>query len=261
MTDSDLVAAATATAEQAARRSGVVIRPLTELAELEACEQLYAEIWGRDDGPPVPANVLRAHSSTGSYVVGAYDGETLIGGCLGFWGAPDRPLMHSHIAGVAASARGRELGTAIKLHQRAYALARGVDLITWTYDPLIARNAHFNLNKLGARAVGYEVNYYGVMSDAINAGDETDRIVIHWELGGERARSACDGSALAAGPGPSEELVEVPGDIESLRRTDPGAALEWRHRLRGRLTAVLDGGGTINGFDRVRGGYLIHGGA
>ncbi len=261
MTDPDLIAAAAATADRAADRSGVVVRPLTGLAELEACEQLYVDIWGRDDGPPVPASVLQAHRSTGSYVVGAFDGDELIGGCLGFWGAPERPLMHSHIAGVAASARGRDLGTAIKLHQRAYALARGVELVTWTYDPLIARNAHFNLVKLGARAAAYEVNYYGVMPDAINAGDETDRIVIHWDLAGERVRAVCDDRATPDPGPPGAQLIEVPDDIESLRRTDPAAAIAWRHRLRDRLTAVLAAGGRIGGFDRVRGGYLIDGGS
>ena len=117
----------------------------------------------------------------------------MLGACVGFWAAPDRPAMHSHIAGVTSAARGRDLGFALKLHQRAWALRCGVPVINWTFDPLIARNAHFNLRKLGGRPVKYAVNYYGEMPDAINAGDETDRMLLRWELGSAEARAACDG--------------------------------------------------------------------
>ncbi len=164
-------------------RSGVIIRPLTELTEFVACDALFSAIWGRDEGAPMPVNLLRALSSAGSYVVGAYAGTEMLGACVGFWAAPDRPAMHSHIAGVTSAARGRDLGFALKLHQRAWALRCGVPVINWTFDPLIARNAHFNLRKLGGRPVKYAVNYYGEMPDAINAGDETDRMLLRWELG------------------------------------------------------------------------------
>ena len=184
--DHELVDAAWASAAAAAERSGVIIRPLTELAEFVACDALFSGIWGRGDGAPMPVNLLRALSSAGSYVVGAYAGSEMLGACVGFWAAPDRPAMHSHIAGVTSAARGRDLGFALKLHQRAWALRCGVPVINWTFDPLIARNAHFNLRKLGGRPVKYAVNYYGEMPDAINAGDETDRMLLRWELGSRR---------------------------------------------------------------------------
>ena len=263
--DLGLVAAAEASARAAAFRSGVVIRPLTELSELLAAEELYAGIWGRELGPPMAANLLRAMVSAGSYVSGAYEGYQLLAAAAGFWGPPDGPALHSHIAGVAVSARHRDLGFALKLHQRAAALVHGVPVVTWTFDPLIARNAHFNLRKLGARAVGYAVNYYGDMADAINAGDETDRILLRWELGSPSARAACDEGASANPTGLADEddttLVPIPRDIESLRQTDPGAARAWRFSLRDSMVPLLTAGAQIVDFDRRANAYVLTRGA
>ena len=256
--DHDLVDAAAQSAAAAAMRSGVIIRPLTELTEFVACDALFSVIWGRDEGAPMPVNLLRALSSAGSYVVGAYAGTQMLGACVGFWAAPDRPAMHSHIAGVTAAARGRDLGFALKLHQRARALRCGVPVINWTFDPLIARNAHFNICKLGGRPVKYAVNYYGEMPDAINAGDETDRMLLRWELDSPRARAACDGVPMAPHASPAHTvLVEVPPDIEGLRRTDPQRAAAWRLQLRDRLLPMLERGDMIIDFDRRLGGYIV----
>jgi predicted GNAT superfamily acetyltransferase len=196
-------------------------------------------------------------SSAGSYLVGAYAGAEMLGACVGFWAAPDRPAMHSHIAGVPAAARGRDLGFALKLHQRAWALRCGVPVVNWTFDPLIARNAHFNLRKLGGRAVKYAVNYYGEMPDAINAGDETDRMLLRWELGSPEARAACDGAPAPESSTAAAVLVEVPPDIEGLRRTDPERAAAWRPALRNRLLPMLERGDLIIDFDRRLGGYIV----
>ncbi len=255
--DQELIKVAAKSADRAATRSGVIIRPLTELDEFAACDEVFSEIWGRDEGSPMPVNLLRALSSAGSYVVGAYEGAELLGGCVGFWAAPDRPALHSHIAGVSAAARGRDLGFALKLHQRAWALRCGVPVINWTFDPLIARNAHFNLRKLGGRAVKYAVNYYGEMPDAINAGDETDRMLLSWELDSASTRAACDGAPAPPPPAGEIVLVEVPPDIEALRRTDPGRAAAWRPAVRDQLVGLLGHGGVIIDFDRRLGGYLV----
>jgi len=283
--DPALVATARASAERAAVRAQVTLRPLTELDELQACEVLFSGIWGRADGPPMAANLLRALTSAGSYLVGAYDGTELLGACVGFWGPPDQPLLHGHIAGVSVAARGRELGYALKLHQRADALRRGVTVVVWTYDPLIARNAHLNLRKLGGRPAKYVVNYYGPMPDAINADDDTDRILLRWELDSESARLACDAhprpeppadtslptTSLGVGPegqpvrmtDPADRaenaqryLVQIPQDFESLRRTNATLARAWRIAVREALGPLLDRGGRVVDFDR-RAGYVI----
>ena len=259
--DPELQRAARDSAVAAAARSRVEMRRLERLDAIQEAEALFSDIWGADP-VPMAAHLMRALSSAGSYIVGAYEVDppargTMLAACVGFWGPPDQPSLHSHIAGVAAGARGRDLGFALKLHQRAEALAHGVAVVNWTYDPLIARNAHFNLHKLGGRAAAYAVNHYGVMPDAINAGDETDRMVLRWELGSARARAACDGAEAPPPPATEMIMIEIPTDIESLRRSDPELAGAWRRKLRDQLVPLLDSGGRIVDFDRVRSSYLV----
>ncbi len=169
-------------ADAAARAAGVTVREIGSLGEAEDVVRLYASIWGRADNPPMTLELLRAFSKAGSYVAGAYDGERLVGGCVGFFHAPAENALHSHIAGVAQGMTGRNVGFALKLHQRAWALLRGVSDIAWTFDPLIGRNAYFNLAKLAADAVEYLPNFYGAMVDSINGNDDTDRVLVRWRL-------------------------------------------------------------------------------
>lgn len=258
MIDGELVDRAAQSAAATAERSAVTIRPLSELAEFAQCNELFSDIWGSDPSAAMPVNLLKALSSAGSYVVGAYEGEQMLGACVGLWGSPDHPALHSHIAGVTAAARGRDLGFAMKLHQRAAALRAGVGVISWTFDPLVARNAHFNLSKLGARSASYAVSYYGEMSDAINAGDATDRVLVRWELDSPTTRAACDSwPGAGGGPGRSASLIEIPRDIETLRRIDPASARRWRQDVREQLRSRLDRSDVTIHFDRERCGYWL----
>jgi predicted GNAT superfamily acetyltransferase len=197
----DLLAEADEAAVRAAGAAGVVIRELDTLAELDAMITLFDEIWEPEDGnSSLRLDMLRAMMKAGNYASGAYDlasGE-MLGACVGFFGPPARAELHSHIAGVRAVGLGRSVGFALKVHQRAWCLRRGVRVIAWTYDPLIRRNAYFNLVKLGARPVEYLRNFYGTMDDAINGGTETDRVLVHWDLGSDLAVEACAGRGRAA---------------------------------------------------------------
>lgn len=175
--------AADQASEAAAASAGVQVRMLTELSELDGVYYLYDSIWRPDPkNPPVTTELLRALTKAGNYVSGAYDGDELVGACVGFFSAPAEVAMHSHVAGVSAAARGRNVGFALKLHQRAWALQRGVTAISWTFDPLIRRNAYFNLVKLAAHPAEYLTNFYGGMHDSINNGDDTDRLLVRWDL-------------------------------------------------------------------------------
>ena len=153
---------------------------------------LFDEVWVPEDGnSSLRLDLLRAMTKAGNYASGAYDlvsGE-LLGACVGFFGPPAHAELHSHIAGVRPAGLGRSVGFALKVHQRAWCLRRDVRVIAWTYDPLIRRNAYFNLVKLGARPVEYLRNFYGTMDDAINGGTETDRVLVHWDLRSDRSRS------------------------------------------------------------------------
>ena len=221
-----VLAEAGETAARAAKAAGVVIRELGTLDELGAMIALFDEIWAPEGGDSsLRLDLLRAMTKAGNYAAGAFDlvSDELLGACLGFFGPPARAELHSHIAGVGAAGLGRAVGFALKLHQRAWCLRRGVRAIAWTYDPLIRRNGYFTLVKLGARPVEYLRNFYGEMDDAINGGTETDRVLVHWDLCSELVADACRGrprqassaaerergavTALSAGP----DGLPVPG--------------------------------------------------
>jgi predicted GNAT superfamily acetyltransferase len=268
-------------AATAARAAGVSVRELTDLAELNQVVDLFATIWGRSTNPPVTIELLRAFTKAGNYVTGAFGADRLLGACVGFFHAPAGDALHSHIAGVSASATGRSVGFALKLHQRAWALARGVSEVAWTFDPLVGRNAYFNLTKLAARPAEYLTNFYGPMLDAINGDQDSDRLLVRWRLRDPAVALAAAGrgvgvvaqNELAAGaglalstaedgspvPGPLDRatsLVAVPRDIEKLRSADPGVARRWRVALRDALTGLVAAGGRIDGFDRT-GWYVV----
>ncbi|QEU97028.1 GNAT family N-acetyltransferase [Streptomyces kanamyceticus] len=272
-------------AESAARASRTTVRQLTELADLKAVERLYEEIWQPDgSNPPLTSELLRALAKAGSYVGGAFDsdqgdqGGRLVGACVGFFAPPAERALHSHIAAVAAETHGRHVGYALKLHQRAWALRHQVTEISWTFDPLVRRNAYFNLGKLATAATAYLPNFYGRMNDNINGADDTDRLLVTWRLDAPEVVAACAGqrpapASVAAGavpgltvspqgrpvPGTTEGpavLVAVPGDIEELRTTDPACAAAWRSALRDVLGGLLADGARITGFDRA-GWYIV----
>jgi predicted GNAT superfamily acetyltransferase len=282
-------------AAAAARAAGVRIHEISDLEGLEAVYRLYDTIWRPDPtNPPVTTELLRALTKAGNYVAGAFDDTGLIGACVGFFGMPETSLavspdsaprasleLHSHIAGVVPRALGRSVGFALKLHQRSWALRRGVAVMEWTFDPLVRRNAYFNLVKLGALPAEYLPNFYGGMHDTINAGDESDRLLARWELDSRDVAAAALGKTsprdaeaeLARGAvvaldrngngGPAAGslagdtlLVAVPPDIESLRASDPAAARDWRVAVRETLGAAMADGARVTGFDRA-GWYVL----
>lgn len=214
---------------------------------------VFDRIWARAPGAggiDVGTVVALAHS--GNYAAVAYrDGDAVAGG-LGFFGPPRSALLHSHIVGVLPGQTGSGLGRAIKLHQRAWCLERDVTTMSWTFDPLVARNAWFNLSRLGARVVSYVPDLYGTMDDALNLGHPSDRLVVHWDL--RTALPTADGAPDA--PAGRVRRVEVPPDIESMRSRDPDQALRWRSRVRDELRGLLDDGWLVVGFDRP-GGYVL----
>ena len=233
-----------------------MIRDLQEMDELSAAADLLATIWGypADQGPVSP-ELLRALAHSGNYVAGAWDGDELVGASAGFLGqhqGEPGAHLHSHISGVRPDHQGEAFGFALKLHQRDWALTRGINVIEWTFDPLVRRNAYFNLTKLGARIVGYEAHFYGVMRDAVNAGDETDRAVVRWELHELRPPTAATGVVVLRADDDGRPIIDkadadvlrvwVPEDAVTLRRDDADAARAWRSALRDTLgAAVTDG--------------------
>jgi predicted GNAT superfamily acetyltransferase len=281
--DPSTAAVAAEQARLTAERAGVRVVELHDLAGLRDAAELYRFVWQTETrAAPVSPDLMRALSHAGGYVSGGYDGERLVAASLAFHTDGTEAGLHSHISAVLPDVQGRDVGVALKLHQRAWALERGLRTISWTYDPLLRRNAWFYITKLGARAVGYLIDFYGVMDDAQNIGDESDRAVALWSLeapyvaraaDGERTDLALDallreGAVLAlrdhdgrpeltpVPPGTRQVLVQVPADIQRLRQTDPGLARTWRESSRDVLEPLLAGPYVATGFTRT-GCYLL----
>jgi predicted GNAT superfamily acetyltransferase len=248
---------------------------LHEVSQLRELESLLSSIWARTQVPPVNSETLRALSHTGNYVAGARRSGRLVGGLVGFFGSTEdgERFLHSHILGVEPEAQARGVGYALKQHQRRWARERGLETITWTFDPLVSRNAYFNLAKLGAEIAAYHVNFYGGMDDAINGGDESDRVLALWRTRAPRLVDVDVDSLLeATAPvvlrvGASGEPVEtpatgaivlcqIPEDIVRLRQSNPTGALAWRHALRSALGERLTAGYRARGVSRT-GWYVL----
>ncbi|GAA2636546.1 hypothetical protein GCM10010399_82020 [Dactylosporangium fulvum] len=268
----NLVQDAWARADEAADRVDVCVAELSRPADLEEASDLLQRVWRADHPAEIAAaSLLRTYAHSGNYVAGAYRDGHLIGAATGFFGLTHgHTHLHSYVAGVSPGRLGKGVGFALKQHQRAWTLARGVPEVHWTYDPLILRNAYFNLQKLGAAATGYLPEFYGAMADGINSGDLSDRLYVVWRLDAPRVAAAAHGShaevsadgavpLVAAGPdgAPVESTVDadrvcvaVPEDVETLRRKDSATALRWRHAVRTALSGRLAAGWRIDGITR-----------
>ncbi len=217
---------------------------------------LFQQIWGTTDAV-VQVDLLRAVAYAGGYIAGAFDAGTdgaahMVGASFGFLAdhAGQRAL-HSHITGVLPGVQHAGLGRALKEHQRAWAAEREIAWITWTFDPLVRRNAWFNIEVLGASVYEYVVDFYGAMADSVNVGTASDRLV----MASNTAEPAAARPA-AASPGRATVEVATPDDIVVLRRTDPAAAEAWRLRVRAELGDRLAAGARVIGFTRS-GAYVL----
>jgi predicted GNAT superfamily acetyltransferase len=261
-----------------------IVEQLSALEELRELESLLAGIWERPGEPPINIDMLRALSHSGNYVAGARVDGRLVGGLVGWLGAraAHELHLHSHILGVFAEGQAAGVGFQLKQDQRRWCLERGVTTVEWTTDPLVSRNAYFNLTKLGARASEYLVDFYGVMTDGLNAGEESDRLLITWELDSSEAKSAAeghpadpdidrltrDGAAVALAVGPAGEPVagpastarvlicQVPPDIVAIRHESSAVAHSWRLALRHVLSGALDAGYEVTAATR-NGWYVL----
>lgn len=281
-----MIADAWACARAAAERAGVDVTEIAGVrgpAAFEDTSLLLQRVWRTDHLAEIAApGVLRTYAHSGNYVAGAYRGSRLTGAAVGFFGRDEHgtPHLHSFVAGVEPGGLGRGVGFALKQHQRAWTLARDVPEVRWTYDPLVLRNAYFNLVKLGGTVAAYLPEFYGAMADGINAGDLSDRLLLVWHLTAPGAVAAAHGVPVPVGGGVTRKLLDrtrdgapagvpdvgdgqgsrwlvaVPGDVERLRRQDPAAAAAWRLAVRDVMVPRLAAGWRVAGFSRD-GYYLL----
>jgi predicted GNAT superfamily acetyltransferase len=246
------------------------VRPLANIAEMRRFAAAEREIWQVGAGPgTVPPDLLFVLARHGGLVLGAWAGAELAGILFGFLGRTAGRLQHcSHLMGVRPAYRGRGVATALKWAQREAVLAQGLQLVTWTYDPLETPNAYLNLHTLGAICRTYYPNYYGAMPDGLNAGLPSDRFAVEWRLDSTRVAARVRHPPLAPPvlpppinaprraaspgdwpqPGPwglpvaATVAVAVPADFQALRADDPALALAWRLHAREIFPALFAAG-------------------
>ena len=255
-------------AHGAARGAGVELRPLPELQDADAILRVMAATWPGHE--PFPRELLRALADSGNVPFGAFDGEDAIGYVLGWVGVDPQDGLHTHSHMLAAlpDRRHAGVGYALKLAQRAQALDQGITEVRWTFDPLVARNAYFNLHKLGAVADRFDRNHYGAMADEVNVGERSDRFTVRWRLDrepGPRDVAASEPALADEGGWPGQvrapsggaALVAIPSDYSGLRRVDPVRGSAWRDASAVAIEACLTAGMIAAGFDRATSSYVF----
>jgi predicted GNAT superfamily acetyltransferase len=214
---------------------GIVIRKCKGIEEFQRCVELQKEIWGERDIEVEPATLFVVATETGGQVLGAFDGERLVGYTLAVVGFLNGTVfLHSHMTGVLAEYRDRGVGRALKLFQRDEALGRGIRLVVWTFDPLETRNAHFNLNRLGAISRKYLPNLYGLTTSPLHLGLPTDRLWVEWQL--DSARVAAAVSDLAKELKEAPATVELPAELEKWKAGDMAQVAKVQTQIREEFT-------------------------
>lgn len=255
----------------------LVIRPLRDIAEYKQIEALQRAVWHFTETQLTPDNVLVTAAKNGGVVLAAFDHqhdpEQAVGFVFGFIGRrSDGRYKHcSHLLGVLPAYQSQQVGYQLKLAQRDAVLQQGIDLITWTFDPLQSKNAYLNLHKLGAVVQRYIPNAYGAMNDDINRGMPSDRLEVDWHLASAHVQAHLSppdaapsvANLLAAGvpiinPAADDNcpsaavhplagprlLVQAPRDINALKRANHAAALAWQEQVRAMLTRAFASGYT-----------------
>jgi len=262
-----------------------VIREAATEAEYHAVEDLQKEAWGFNDLDIVPAATLVATQWAGGMVLGAFDGSMMIGFAYGFPAYEDgRASIHSHMLAVKPQYRNAQAGFNLKLAQRDFVIGKGLNEITWTFDPLQSLNAHLNFAKLGVISERYIVNFYGeTTSSPLHQGFGTDRLWVRWLLESDRVKLciARDKSAPRPSLLSSEEIsqsafvcsadglprradfdsplsgnrcfIEIPHDITSIKERDPEAGRLWREATRAAFLAGIKAGFTVEDFLKLEG--------
>lgn len=230
------------------------IAPLTGLDQFQRCVDLETEIWGYSEGDLIPQRVFLLAQRIGGQVLGAFDGETIVGFAMSLPGYRDgRPYLHSHMLAVLPEYRNTGLGRRLKLAQRDDALARGFDLMEWTYDPLEIKNAHLNIARLGAISRRYQANFYGPSSSRLQGGLPTDRLYAEWWLRSPRVISLLQGESQPLdSPDFIAERIVVPHAVAAWKQDSEqrprAAALQSSNRAA--LESAFQRGLAVTGYER-----------
>jgi predicted GNAT superfamily acetyltransferase len=246
------------------RRNAVEIRPLESQAELQECVALQRRTWGENYADIVAASILKISAKIGGVVLGAFDSGTMVGFVFGLAGVERRSIVHwSHMLAVVPEAQNQGIGRSLKEQQRLMVAKTGAKTMYWTFDPLVARNAHLNFNVVGVRATDYVRDMYGESASPMHRGIGTDRLIVSWPVD-DIAVAARRREMTKAGSAPDNDVlrIEIPSDIAALQLSDMSVAREWRERTRAAFEQAFAKGYAIQGFESPRrgsgtGSYLL----
>lgn len=234
--------------------SEISIRQVESFSELRAVEEMQKEVWGVPDLDVVPLTHLIAAKAAGGVLLGAFDGPTLVGFVYGFVAEEDGEMAHhSHMLAVRHAYRNFNLGYKLKLAQREEVLAQGINLITWTFDPLQSLNAYFNFTKLGVISERYVINFYGEEAASFLHQTGTDRFWVKWLLTSDRVVQRLKETQPVLENPSDKLLIEIPRDINALQQESPEVAYEWRLRTRRQFTEAIEAGYVVRDFYREAG--------
>jgi predicted GNAT superfamily acetyltransferase len=245
-------------ATTSAVKQEIRIRAMQEAQEMGVCVDLQQRIWGYAPLDTVPDQIFIVAKKTGGQVMTAYEGETPVGFALAFAAMRDGlTYLHSHMVGVVEGYQNRGVGRLLKLAQREDALERGINLIEWTFDPLQLKNAHFNIERLGAIVRHYIPNLYGRTTSPLHAGLPTDRLVAEWWVRSQRVEDVLAGKARSTGS--DWQHIAIPADIRRICRDEPLTAEKIQTNVREQFLANIAEGRAAVGFEfnQEQGTYLL----
>ena len=195
-------------------------------------------------GTEITPNLLQAMVHSGSYLSGAFIDNKIVGAAFAFPATNGGLHLHSHMTAVLPEFRDKGVGYALKIDQWDWAKKKNYSHLSWTFDPLVRRNAKLNIAKLGVDISAYFPNFYGDMPDALNAGDESDRLMVSWrtDIDAPKARE------LITKPETGDILIEIPEDIVAIRSKNQSESMKWRRQVREQFLAAFEKNGKVIGF-------------
>ena len=224
--------------------NSIQVRELDNLQDQDFGRNIFDITWSMDAGTEITPNLLQAMVHSGSYLSGAFIDNKIVGAAFAFPATNGGLHLHSHMTAVLPEYRDKGVGYALKIDQWNWAKKQNYSYLSWTFDPLVRRNAKLNIAKLGVDISAYFPNFYGDMPDALNAGDESDRLMVSWrtDIDAPKARE------LITKPETGDILIEIPEDIVAIRSKNQSESMKWRRQVREQFMAAFDKNGKVVGF-------------
>ena len=225
-------------------KNSIQVRELNNPRDQDFGRNIFDITWSMDAGTEITPNLLQAMVHSGSYLSGAFIDNKIVGAAFAFPATNGGLHLHSHMTAVLPEFRDKGVGYALKIDQWNWAKKKNYSHLSWTFDPLVRRNAKLNIAKLGVDISAYHPNFYGDMPDALNAGDESDRLMVSWrtDVDAPKVRE------LITKPETGDILIEIPEDIVAIRSKNQSESIKWRRQVREQFLAAFEKNGKVIGF-------------